>query len=123
MKKLGIAFIFFTLCILTSSASFGQVNRGFLSDGSITVNGGTLHNHGNVTINGDTYDGEVNILTDSTLKRLKRLHPSESNSSKHYLSKNGENYYMEIVPPDMKGKKVDHSNIWLLGNDVAQTCH
>jgi len=129
MKKLSIAVFFFTLCILISSASFGQSTRKFSVQGSdngkstITINGETYY--GNISINGDSLFGEGSILPDSIQGELKGLTlPDFSNApSKHYLSKDGERYYMDIVPPTKKGKKVDDSNIWLLGGDVAQAWH
>jgi hypothetical protein len=122
MKKLGIAFLFFTLCVIISSASFGQSSLKTPWDGTISINGDVHLNHGTVSINGDSIVVEGSAIPDSTFKKLKRLHRAEQNSSNHYLSKDGENYYMEIVPPALKGKKVDDSNIWLLGDEVAQSC-
>jgi hypothetical protein len=115
MKKLGIAFIFFTLCVIHSSASFAQSNRGFPWDGTITINGDTVQ--GNITINEDSIIAEAGKFSDSIQGELKGLTlPYFSNTpSKDYLSKDGERYYMEIVPPTMKGKEIDHSDVGLLG--------
>jgi hypothetical protein len=125
MKKLGIPIFFFTLCILISSASFAQAKKTTPWQGTITLNGEILQNPGNIIINGDTISGDVAILPDSSLKSWNGfISPKPmSGLSKHYLSKDGERYYIEIVPPALKGKRVDDSNIWLLGDEVAQAWH
>jgi hypothetical protein len=122
MKKPGIAFIFFTLCVIYSSASFGQASRTFSVQGStnnkntIIINGDTLGDPGTVTINGNT-DGEMNLIPDSIQGELKdfSLPDFSSKPSTNYLSKDGKRYYMDIVPPAIKGNGIDHSDVWLLG--------
>src|ERR1017187_2073628 len=116
MTKLGITLFFFTLCILQTPAGFAQATKTTPWQGTITINGEILQNPHNITINGDTISGEVSILSDSTLKGWNGFIPPNSmiGPLKHYLSKDGERYYMEIVPPATKGKQVDHSDVWLL---------
>jgi hypothetical protein len=112
MLKLGISLLFFTLLAespFVSSKTFAQaVIQGTVSidnhsEDSIGNNyhGGFLQTHGHTTI------------VDSVLRGLKGLiapAPSE-----HYFEKDGRHYYLEVVPPVIKGKEVDHSKVWLLG--------
>lgn len=37
-----------------------------------------------------------------------------SGTSQHYFTENGERYYLNILPPDIKGARVDSSYVWLL---------
>jgi hypothetical protein len=60
---------------------------------------------------------------DSTLKGLRKLQGSKTPLSRHYFSKNDKRYYIENVPPTLKGKRIDDSNVWLLNDDVVQAWH
>jgi len=115
MKKLNISLLFFTLSIFISTACFGQSHHKFHWPNNITINGDSLL--ANIGINADSIVAEGKILSDSLLSGLSGLNlPEYSNRhSKHYLKKDGEHYYMKIVPPAIKGKEIDHSDVWLLG--------
>src|SRR5450755_4658294 len=112
MKKLSISLFIFTLCVLISSASFAQTNWALPWNGMITINGDTIHS--NITINEDSIIAGARKFSDSIQNELKGLTLPyfSSEPSKDYLSKDGERYFMEIVPPTMKGKEIDHSDVW-----------
>ncbi len=65
---------------------------------------------------GDTIRGQFKIPMDSIPGYVGSM-PSQ----KHYFSKNGQHYFMNILPPVQKGHEVDHSKIWLLRQELAQT--
>lgn len=59
---------------------------------------------------------------DSTLKELKKFQWRNPPSFRHYFPKDGERYYLDIIPPHRKGTQLDHSKIWLLKDEVAASC-
>ncbi len=59
-----------------------------------------------------------------SLSRLRTIIPHHLKApSKYYYEKDGERYYIDNVPPTVKGKRIDHSKVWLLNDDIAQIWH
>ncbi len=73
----------------------------------------------------DSMVGNAKNLSDSILDGLRalNLHAFTNRQSKQYFSKDGQRYFIDIVPPPFKGKEVDHSDVWLLNEEVAQAWH
>ena len=139
MKKYSVLLLFFTLCIFQTSTVFGQRIRQYSMDERSIVKD-TLLKHGTVsmnsngimTLNGDTLHGMIGSLhlgegriPDSNEVPVGRIIISgnSSKSTRHYYEKDGERYYIENVPPTLKGKRIDDSNVWLLNDEVAQAWH
>ncbi|HZK76820.1 MAG TPA: hypothetical protein VFD13_07925 [Candidatus Kapabacteria bacterium] len=89
-----------TLAQVVTQGTVRIGNRSWGNTGNI-LNGGSLEFHGHAT------------TVDSALRGLKELIAPAP--SKHYFEKDGRHYYLDIVPPTMKSKEVDHSKVWLLG--------
>jgi hypothetical protein len=109
MQKLGIPIFFFTIVVasfLLTSPIFAQAPKEFswqrIIPDSLLHFGDSMVAHG--------------VIPEGKLKDLRNFKlPDLSNGpSKHYFSKDGERYYLDIIPPVMKGKEVDHSGVWLL---------
>jgi hypothetical protein len=133
MKKYSVLPLFFTLCIFITSSALGQSNRDFLNADSLLKLGTvSINNDGVFTLNGDTILQRIEPFTihgsinaDSMIIGGNGIiiPDNSSPSTRHYYEKGGERYYIENVPPTIKGKEIDHSNVWLLNDDIAQTWH
>src|SRR5579872_138036 len=108
MQKLTISLLFFTLCF--TAVSYAQRSRTTSLDNGPAISG-TFQGH-SLLHRGDTIFGFGKLFPkqfeprDSLLQYLK---PGES--TRHYFSKDGKEYYMDIVPAP-KAKRVDSSNVW-----------
>ena len=89
------------------------------SNGIITLNGDTLpFASGSIRID----EGQIpNFESDPQIRITISGDPTRSTS--HYYEKDGERYYIENVPPTLKGKRIDDSNVWLLNDELAQSCY
>ncbi|HET6400496.1 MAG TPA: hypothetical protein VFH95_03770 [Candidatus Kapabacteria bacterium] len=109
MQKLGISLLFFMLAVASfflTSPIFAQAPKEFLWQGIIPDS--LLHFGDSIVAHGIIPEGKLKDLRNFKL-------PSLSNSpSRRYFSKNGERYYIDILPPEQKGKRVDSSDVWLL---------
>lgn len=105
MLKLGIPLLFFTLCLAFTSSIHAQTHIDGL--GHIQINIDSL-------LKGQDFDIDRGFA-DSLSRSWKNFVPAPNPSSKHYYSREDKRYYIDIVPPAIKGKEIDHSGVWLLG--------
>lgn len=109
MQKLGISLLFFTLAMASfflTSPIFAQASKDFSWQGIIPDS--ALHFGDSIVAHGIIPEGRLKDLRNFKLPDL------SNGSSKHYFSKNGERYYLDIIPPALKGTRVDSSYVWLL---------
>lgn len=100
--------------MLTVHSAFGQTIpdlRGFLKGDSNIVIG----KDGSVKLKGRIDPGSMHFQWNHIPGIQDSMPTSRGDASKHY--------YLGVVPPAQKAKQVDHSNVWLLNNEVAQTWH
>jgi hypothetical protein len=130
MKTLGISTFLLTLSFLIASTGFAQPNgdvfrRGFLNSDSILGSGIIANDNGTLAIDSDSLVGMLGSITihggpneDSKLFGPNGIIvPEPSGSSlKHYFKKDDKRYYIDNVPPTQKGKEIDHTHVWLLGD-------
>ncbi|MFI5201422.1 MAG: hypothetical protein ACHQNE_03455 [Candidatus Kapaibacterium sp.] len=107
MQKLGISLLFFTLSLIVTSSGFAQSSNEYSWRGTIKPDS-LVHLGDSIMVNG--------IIPEGKLKQFRNFQfPNLSNGpSKHYFTKNGERYYIDIIPPALKGTRVDSSDVWLL---------
>ena len=125
MKMFNVIIPFFTLCVLDASPGFAQSSRGFLNADSLLAHGTfSINSDGTLTLNGDTIRDGIEPLTlhgnldmDSLITGSNGIITPDNpgSSSLHYFFKDDKRYYIENVPPTIKGKRIDDSNVWLLG--------
>ncbi|HEY3876092.1 MAG TPA: hypothetical protein VGM92_11490 [Candidatus Kapabacteria bacterium] len=136
MQKTAILFFFFafTAIMLLAMSAMAQSNGDNSSGVSIGADSISIDSNGNVTIHGDAGPlGESHLAVpkkdrhrlDSLLGNVRanpfiqHFHP---NGSDYYYPRDHDRYYMDIVPPSQKGKRIDHTKIWLLKEEVAASC-
>ncbi len=106
MQKLGILLLFFTLCFFITSSALAQAPKEFSWQGIVPDS--LLHFGDSIIAHGVIPKGKRKEFRNFRL-------PDFSNvPSQHYFSKNGERYYLNIIPPKQKGTRVDSSGVWLL---------
>ena len=109
MQKRGISLFFFTLATASfflTSPIFAQASKEFSWQGIIPDS--LLHFGDSIIAHGVIPEGKLKDLRNFKLPDL------SNGPSRHYFSKNGERYYIDILPPEQKGKRVDSSKVWLL---------
>ena len=109
MKNLGISLFFFMLAVASffpTSPILAQASKELSWQG--TIPDSLLHFGDSIVAHG--------VIPDGKLKNLRNFKfPDLSNGpSNHYFSKNGERYYIDILPPKQKGERLDSSYVWLL---------
>ncbi len=134
MKKYSVLLLFFfVLCVFITSSAIGQSSRDLINIDSLVKSGMvSINSEGVLTLNNDTIFSRIQPFTihgSTNLDSMVFGHngiiiPDNSSSpSLHYYPKGDKRYYIENVPPKLKGKEIDHSNIWLLNDDVPGPWH
>ena len=143
MKTLAIIF-FFTIAatfilqtttraqsqdgVINNDSGFGGT-LSIRSDGSATIDGRDTVLHNGVII-GSTHPYNFHfdpkswrgIIPFDSLKidlnGIQQLQPQHFEHMPRYSGNSADRYFLEVVPPTQKGKRVDGSNIWLLNEEI-----
>ncbi len=127
MKTLAI-FFFFTIAatfLLQTTLHAQSYGGSMFGDSTFTINsndsigsgviiGSTGRNFGFGHNDSQRLDS---LMVD--LRGLRSFNLSRKDAMPRYKGNSEDRYYLNIVPPTQKGKRIDHSNIWLLKQELG----